>query len=145
VEKYLSTLTGDHEVPALTTGEHKESFRRIFLIDDHGGGAKLPMFGDGKHSLEFVLRQSRQKAWPKPIGKADILVSGREFADTIHKILFSAHSATFNEERRYPIFHGHLGQTTAIFTAIVFCDSKKTMTKLQRDLVKDNSLARPKT
>ena len=113
VEKYLSTVTRDHEVPTLATGEQKESFRRVFLIDDHRGGAKLPMFGDRKHRVELGLRQSRQKAGPKPIGKADILVPGREFAHAIHKILFSAHSATLTGERRYPIFHSQLGQTTA--------------------------------
>ena len=50
----------------------------------------MPMFGDGKHKVEFGFRQSRQKAGPEPIGKADVLVSRREFAGTIHTILFSA-------------------------------------------------------
>jgi len=50
------------------------------------------MFGGGKHSVEFGLRQSRKNAGPKLIGKANIIVSGREFAHALHKILFSAHS-----------------------------------------------------
>jgi hypothetical protein len=47
------------------------------------------MFGERKHSVELGHRQSRQKAGPKPIGKGDVLVSVREFAHAIHKVLFS--------------------------------------------------------
>ena len=100
----------ESEVQRLIEGAGK--FRMVVLIDDHGGGAKLPMFGDGKHRIEFVLRQSRQKAGPKLIGKTDSLVSEREFADTIHKIsLFIAFCAILLGTP-YPIFHHHLGQTT---------------------------------
>jgi hypothetical protein len=45
------------------------------------------MFGDGKHRVEFGLRQSRKKAGPESFGKTGVLVSGREFAGTIHEIL----------------------------------------------------------
>ena len=96
MEKYLSTLTRDHEVPALTTGEQKQPFRRIFLIDDHRRGAKLPMFGDRKHRVEFVLRQSRQEAGSKPIGKGDVLVSGENLHTQFTRFSFPR-SAMFLE------------------------------------------------
>jgi hypothetical protein len=58
MQKYLSPVTGDHEVPSMTTGEQEESFRSVFLIDDHRGGTELPMLGDGKDRVELGRWQS---------------------------------------------------------------------------------------
>jgi hypothetical protein len=35
LQKYLSAFARDDKLPALTTGEEKESFRWVFLIEDY--------------------------------------------------------------------------------------------------------------
>jgi hypothetical protein len=46
VHEYLSSVTRDHEVPAMTTGEQEESVCAVVLIDDYGGSAESQMFRD---------------------------------------------------------------------------------------------------
>jgi hypothetical protein len=94
VQKYLSPVTRDYEVPSMTTGEQEKALRGVFLIEDHRGGTELPMFGYGKDRVELGLRQSRKKARLKIIGKADDLVSERQFARAMHKMFSSAQSTT---------------------------------------------------
>ena len=90
----------------MSAGEQEESLRRVFLIDNHRGGAKLPMFGGGKDRTKLRLRQARQKTWPKLLRKVDMPISGQEFARAIHKSLFQ-HTPQFHLGRELPGQHAH--------------------------------------
>src|SRR6516164_3207430 len=59
VQKYLSSLVGDHQMPSMTAGEQEESFSSVFLIDNHRGGTEPPMCGSGQDEGEFCARQSQ--------------------------------------------------------------------------------------
>jgi hypothetical protein len=54
-------------------------------MDDHGGCAEYPVFGNRNKRIEFGLRQSRQESWSKLLGKSYDKFPGRESAATIHE------------------------------------------------------------
>jgi hypothetical protein len=91
VQKYLSPIVRDHEMPTMTARQEEEPLGGVFVIDDHRIGVESPMLGEGQDRIELGLRQSHKKARLKLIGKTEDLISGRQFAGATHSILSIAY------------------------------------------------------